>query len=194
VWRLREGPEVKRDYELVRICRTREEAHQAALECYAQAQALIADGKRVKFGVDEDNDTLSARQRRFLHGPVFGQIAEQAWVTIFDADGKEVKRVRYVQDAWKEFYRRLFLEAEPVYEMVNLPGYKRAVPRRVRKSTEDLDVKEYSEHIDKVLAHAATELHVKFVFDIDERESVRYREPVRKAKASKQRETDAVPA
>ena len=188
---------MKRDYELVRICRTREEAHQAAIECYAQAQALIADGKRVKFGVDEDNDSLSARQRRFLHGPVLGQIAEQAWVTIFDDSGKEVRRVRYVQDAWKEYYRRLFLEATPVYEMVELPGYKRRVPRRVRQSTEDLDVKAYSEHIDKVLAHAAADLSVKFVFDIDERESVRYREPVRKVKTSKpakQQEAEAAPA
>jgi hypothetical protein len=168
---------------MVRIVATREQAHSAASECYAMARQLIDNGVRAKFTVEEDRDSLSVRQRRFLHGPVLGQISDQA----------RVNGERFVMEIWKEFLRRLILEREPVYEMVKLPGQKRATPRRVRQSTEDLNVKQYSAYIDEVLAYAATELGVEFVFDIDEREAVRYREP-KGAKGAKHETTEGVTA
>lgn len=177
------------DRALIRICGTREQAHAAVKDCYAYAQAMISIGKRVKLSIDEAHDPISLKQRRFLHGPVLTQIAEQVRLP----DG-----TRYVASIWKEFFRALFLEAKPVYEMRRLPKWdaltgelvqqKRATPHRVRQSTEDLSIKGYSEYIDRVLAHAATEFGVEFRFDLDEREAVRYRPPVRRVKQ------EAVPA
>ena len=118
-----------------------------------------------------------AKQRRFLHGPVLGQIVEQA-----KADGQ-----RFVMAVWKEYYRAKFLGFR--WEHYKLPGQKKATPRKVRVSTEDLSVKQYSEYIDKVLADAATEFGVVFDLDPAEREAVRYVRPVRAKK-----QAEAVPA
>ena len=59
---------------------------------------------------------------------------------------------------------------------------KRATPHRERVSTEDLSVKQYSEYIDTVIDTAALEMGVRFVFNAQEREAVRYRKPVRRQK------------
>lgn len=151
---------------------TPEQCHQAALAAYAHAKTLMGNadpGTRFRFIVGQDRDSLSARQRRFFHGVVLMQIAEQA----------RVNGERFVMATWKEFFRKLFLQ--DTWEMVKLPGQKRATPRRQRVSSEDLSVKQYSEHIDKVIAYAITELGVSFDFDSHEREAVRYRDPARKA-------------
>lgn len=164
----------------VRVVVTREEAHDAATQVYTVAKALIQDGKRVQITVGEENDPLSIKQRRFLHGPVLGQISEQVRV------GGE----RYVMEVWKEFFRKMLLPDR--YEMRKVPVYdkkqcrlvqpKRATPYRVRSSTEDLGVQKYSEHIDKVIAYAVTEWGVNFVFDQRERDAVRYMPPRAKRK------------
>lgn len=175
---------------LDRIVLSREQAHEAATLAYQHAQALLLNGERVRITCGADEDSLSIRQRKFLHGPVLHQIAEQVVV-----NGE-----RYVMKVWKEFFRVLLLESKPKYEMVRIPKWdaancalvlpKRATPRRVRQSTEDLSVKQYSDYIDRVIAHAATEFGVSFVFDIDEREAVRYRPPQR----ARQRQAEPEPA
>lgn len=164
---------------LERIAISREQAHEAATLAYQHAQALLLNGERVRITCGTDDEPLSVKQRKFLHGPVLHQIAEQV----------RVNGERYVMKTWKEFFRVLLLECRPKYEMVRIPKWdatkcalvqpKRATPRRVRQSTEDLSVKQYSDYIDRVIAHAATEFGVRFVFDIDEREAVRYRPPAR---------------
>lgn len=154
------------------VCSTKEQAHAAAVQGYAHAQALLANGERVRITVAPDHDDITVKQRRFLHGPVLRQISEQVRV-----DG-----VRYTAEVWKEHLRRLFLPDR--WEMRKVPRWdaekgmlvpaKRATPHRVRVSTEDLSIKQYSEYIDRVLAHAATEWGVQFRFETDEREAVRY--------------------
>lgn len=59
---------------------------------------------------------------------------------------------------------------------------KRATPHRVRNSTEDLSIKQYSDYIDRIIARATTEWSVNFHFLVSEREAVRYVRPVAKRK------------
>lgn len=173
-----------------RVVETREQAHVAAMQAYAVAKLLIQDGKRAQISVSEDCDPISIKQRRFLHGPVFGQISEQV----------RVCGERYVMATWKEFFRKLFLPDR--YEMRRIPVYdkkqcrlvhpKRATPYRVRSSTEDLNVKNYSGYIDKVIQHATLELNVVFDLDQQEREAVRYVKPVRAKKQIVDAETGEI--
>ena len=171
---------------------TREALHATAVRLYelARTQVALAGGRadpdtgEIKprtwvMSFAEHVEDISAAQRGFLHAVVFPQISEQVRV-----DG-----VRYVSAIWKEYYRKMFLGY--VWKSVRMPGDKRATPRRIRVSTEDLGPKRYSEHIDKVIAHATTELGVVFVFNDRERESVRYVRPTRRAKVAQQ---EVVPA
>lgn len=118
----------------------------------------------------EAQDDITTKQRGFLHAAVFPQIAEQV----------RVNGERFTAEIWKEYFRRLFLP--DIFVMRKLPGAKRKTPLRVRVSTEDLSAKQYSEHIDRVIAHAVTEHGVEFHFNADEREAVRWKRPMRKAK------------
>lgn len=161
-----------------RVARTREEAHEVITQAYTVAKVMVQDGKRVQVIVCEDADPIGIQQRRFFHGPVLTQISEQVRV------GGE----RYVMDVWKEFFRKLFLP--DTYEMRRVPVYdkkqcrlvqpKRATPYRVRSSTESLGVRKYSEHIEKVIAYAATEWNVVFVLDEREHEATRPKRPAAK--------------
>lgn len=176
--------------ELNVIVRTREEAHEAANFAYSLAQALIRDEKPVRFRVAEDQDDITTRQRGFLHAAVFPQIAEQ----VVMPDG-----TRYTADVWKEFWRKRFLpdrwELRKAIrwdaEKGQMVQAKRATPHRIRVSTEDLGIKAYSEHIDKVIDTAVLELGVVFEFRPNEREGVRY---VAKPRKAKQQQPAAVPA
>lgn len=168
---------------------SQEERHDAVIRLNAAARALIdtaavneaslpeATGKanevesppvrfRITLGVD--HETLRDKQRRFLHGPVLTQISEQVV-----SDG-----TRYVAKVWKEYFRKRLLGSK--FEHYRLPGQKRAVPRKVRISTEDLTDKQYAEYTDTVIATATVEFGVTFEFDPIEREGVRY---VRKVRA-----------
>lgn len=137
---------------------------------------------RLVFG--EDLEDITTRQRGFLHAACFPQIAEQV----------RVKGERYVAKTWKEFYRALFLP--DLWEMRKALVFdqatgewrpaKRATPHRVRQSTEGLNIRLYSEHIDKVIAHATTEFGVVFNFDQQEREAVRWKAKKRKPAAQRE--------
>lgn len=158
-----------------RVVTNRLEAHDAVTQAYAIARRLIDDGKRARITAGEDCDPVSIKQRRFFHGPVLTQISEQV----------RVNGERYTPDVWKEFFRKIFLPDR--FEMRRVPVYdkaqcmlvqpKRATPYRVRSSTEDLSVKKYSEHIEKVIAHAATEWSVVFKLDPREHAETRYVRP-----------------
>lgn len=154
-----------------------------ATAIYRAGEALIAAGKRVRASVQEDEDTLTLRQLRFIHGPVLKQISEQVCVN----------GVHYAKEVWKQHLKDLFIPDR--WEMVQAPFVrdaktgawrpsKRKVPRKVEKSLKNLGVKRCSEFIDQVLAHAALEWGVTFRFEIDERESVRYRPSTRRQQTS----------
>ena len=165
---------------LERIAGTPEVWRAAATAIYRAGEAMIAAGKPVHVKLGEWEDDITAKQRGFLHAAVFPQVAEQV----------RVNGERFVPEVWKEYFRKLFLGSR--YVMQKLPGQKKAVPVKVRVSTEELGIKAYSEYIDRVIAHAATEFGVSFVFRADEREAVRYHPP--KRKAAEQRQPEAEPA
>lgn len=171
---------------------TPEQWREGMTAIYRAGEAMLQDGKLPRVELAEDGDTLSVRQLRFIHGPVLQQIAEQV----------VVNGVRYTKEAWKHHLKELFIPDQ--FVMVQAPFVRdaktgewrpsrRKVPRKVEKSLLSLKNEARSIFIDQVLAHAATEWGVQFVFRFDEREAVRYQPPKRKAGAqAKARE--AVPA
>lgn len=164
---------------LTRIVLNPQAAHAAVSEGYQLAKLLLADGKRVRVTVAEDEDDITIRQRGFLHKAVFPQIEEQ----YRHPDG-----TRTEWRAWKEYFRARFLGDRWVLKRVPrwdakqgrmvLP--KRKTPHRERVSTEDLSIKQYSAYIDTVIDTAVLELGVQFRFIAEEREAVRYVAPARK--------------
>lgn len=168
---------------LVRLCSTRDAAHQAIKEGYDQAKTLIALGQRVKITVEEAEDEITILQRAFLHKAVFPQISEQ--VLLPDGGGRLDWRV------WKEIFRARFLGER--YVLRKTPRWskahqcivypKRKTPHPVRVSTEDLGIKAYSRYIDTVIDNAVVDYGVVFRFIVSEREAVRYMAPARKPKA-----------
>lgn len=173
---------------LDRIAGTPEAWRTAATMIYRAGEQMIAAGKPVKVSLQEWEEDITARQRGFLHAAVLPQIAEQV----------RVNGTRYTAKVWKQFFKDLFI---PDRWVMHRPPFvrdrktgllkpsTRSVPIKAKKSTEDFGIKAYSEFIDRVIAHAVTEFGVSFVFRVDEREAVRYRAPVRKA-----RQQEAQPA
>ena len=143
-------------------------------------QALADDepGRRIRVVVGVDHEDKTVKQRGFLHAAVLPQIAEQA----------KVVGIRYVVRTWKEFFRAMYLGDR--WETFELPGQfdskgrQKRSRRKVRVSTEDLSVKQYSHHIDQVIAYAASDLEVAFRFRAEEREAVRWVAKPRKARAA----------
>jgi len=114
------------------------------------AKSMLMAGHRLVVEFRPLDDEKTERQRRYYHGVVLTEIAQQAVV-----NGQ-----RFPMHVWKEYYRDKFL-GHKVKSFVN-PVTGRKVRRRVRVSTEDLGVKAYSELIEKVTADAATEHGVEF--------------------------------
>ena len=145
---------------LRRVVSLREDAHQAATDAYTSAKTLLQQGRRARITVEIDDDPLTLQQRRHYHGPVLKAISEQARV-----DGQ-----RYTRAVWKEFYRSLFLPDRFVMERRPKWNAKKArfvMPREpspypVRRSTEELTVREYACFVERVMAHAAVEFGVTF--------------------------------
>lgn len=137
------------------------------------AKCLLDNGEQVLLTVGVAIEPVGIQQRKFFHGPVLTQISEQV----------RVRGERFTTDVWKEHLKNLILEREPKYEMRKLPGAKRATPRRVRRSTEELGVRAYAKFIDEVIDYAVLEWGVVFRFEMNEREAVRYVAPSRLKKA-----------
>lgn len=163
-----------------RSARTKSQWREAMTVVYRAGEVMLDAGQVPRIELSEEAETLTVRQLRFLHGPVFGQIAEQVFV-----NGRQFDR-----DTWKRYLKDRFIPDE--FEMVwqpfvvdkatgELRPAKRKVPRKKEKSLLDLKNKARSEFIDQVLAYAVTELGVSFEFKTDEREGVRYQPPKRKA-------------
>jgi hypothetical protein len=139
------------------------EGREVFARAMAHARALVDDGHAVAVKVGVDREPIEAKQRKFLKDIVFGQIAEQ--VCVGD------KRERFTKQIWAEFYRERLLGSR--WELQKMPGAKRATPRRIRNSTEELGVRRYAAYIDEVIQIATTEYDVHFVFKRDEREGTR---------------------
>lgn len=164
------------------VLASRDGARAQFITAMNHAAAMLDNGERVLVTVGPATEPITVKQRKFLHGPVLGQISEQV----------RVNGERFVIEIWKEYFRKLYLPDR--FESRKLPGQKRATPQRVRQSTEDLGVKFYSEFIDQVIAHAVTEFGVVFRFETGEREAVQYRPPARKqAKEAAPAAASAIP-
>ena len=149
-----------------------------------QALADGEPGRRIRVVVGVDHEDKTVKQRAFLHVAVLPQIAEQA----------RVAGIRYVAATWKEFFRALYLgdrwETHELPGQFDSKGRQKRSRRKVRVSTEDLSIKQYSDYLDKVIAYAADELGVVFRFLAEEREAVRWTPKPRKAR-TEQREAIA---
>ncbi|MEO6710805.1 MAG: hypothetical protein ABI054_06075 [Planctomycetota bacterium] len=155
------------------IAQTREEAHAATLRAYSHAKAMLDNGEMVLITCGPSVLPVSVQQRRFLHGVVLKQISEGARV-----DGQ-----RYTIDVWKEHYRTRFVgDGGFRWESTRVPKWdaqagtyvvpKRATPRRVRISTEELGVRDYAKWTNEIIDHAVLELSVEFHFTNEERELI----------------------
>lgn len=94
------------------------------------------------------DDDITEKQRGYLHAVVLTEIAQFG-----RANGQQ-----YPMAVWKEWYRGEFLGFKTVTNINPFTGKKSR--RRVRISTEDLGVRGMANYIDRVIAHAATELGV----------------------------------
>lgn len=112
---------------------------------------LWAQGvERVAVTLQPEEDAKSDRQRRYYHGVVLKEIAEQA-----RANGQQ-----FPIPVWKEYFRDKYVGYRWEAYVELKTGKKKR--RKVRISTEDLGVKAYSKLIEQVTAEAATDLGVQF--------------------------------
>ena len=179
---------------------TQKARHAAMLRANELARAVVERAMASAAGQQPDEDGVvpgpgqlrlvlgphrqdkSTKQRGFLHAAVLPQIAEQ--YTFQDG-------TRYTAKVWKEYFRERFLgyrwETKRAIRWDAKTGKtvqaKRATPHRIRVSTEGLNIKQYSEYIDRVIDTAVAEFGVVFVFDESQREEVRYVKPVRRKPA-----------
>lgn len=107
-------------------------------------------GNRITLECRLTEDAKTDAQRRFYHGIILKQIAQQAVV-----NGQ-----KFPLAVWKEHFRNEYLGFRTVTYTNPMTGKKSR--RRVRKSSEDLGVKGYAHLIEKVTAFAVTELSVQF--------------------------------
>jgi hypothetical protein len=112
---------------------------------WAKAQMTAGRPVVAEFRLLEDDKTNE--QRGYLH-IIYTFIAEHAVV-----NGQ-----KFPMKVWKEYYRDKFLGFK--VKSFKDPMTGRTVRRRVRVSTEDLGVKGYAILIDKVTAHASTDLNL----------------------------------
>lgn len=108
------------------------------------------EGARVVVELRLYEDAKTDRQRRYFHGVILKEISEQA----------APAGVKHSLQVWKEYFRAEFLGFKTVSFVNPLTGRKSR--RRQRLSTEDLGVKAYAKHIERVTAFGILELGVLF--------------------------------
>ena len=102
------------------------------------------------------NEHRRHQLRKFFHGPVLNDIAEQVWVY----DAATGCRVRYMPKVWKEYFRQLFVA--PTFEEYTVKRTGEVKVRERRRSTEELDDDAFSDFVLQVQAWATTEHGVEF--------------------------------
>jgi hypothetical protein len=124
--------------------------HKAITDLWLWIKAEVAQGNKYVLEVLPYADYLTSQQRKYYHKAILTEIASQV----------KTEAGKFPMPVWKEFYRNLFLGDE-VKEIIDpLTGASKKI--LVRVSSESLSVKGYSELIEKVTAHAATEYGVIF--------------------------------
>lgn len=132
------------------------QAYKEFAKMWHECKALLIAGRKQVLRLEDFEETLTAKQRRYYHGFVLTEIAKQATV-----DGK-----KYSMPVWKEHLRATYLGDKVVTEVNPMTGVE--TKRTVRVSTEDLKVKGYNLLIEQVTAFAVTELNVTFDKNFDE--------------------------
>lgn len=113
--------------------------------------AAFANGvKRLQITAMPEEDAKSIQQRRYYHGVVLTEIAEQA----------KANRQRFPMPVWKSYFREKYVGHK--WEVLTNPITGKKSRRKVRISTEELGVRAYSKLIKQVTAEAVTDLGVMF--------------------------------
>jgi len=150
------------------VLQSKDAAREPFVRAMNHAAAMLDSGENVLLSVGPALEPIGVKQRKFLHGAVLKQISEQV-----SLGGK-----RYTIDLWKEHYRRRFLgDGGFRWVSMQLPGAKKATPRRIAISTEELGVRAYSKFTNEVIDDAISELNVEFVFTSEERELIAKKPP-----------------
>jgi serine/threonine protein phosphatase 1 len=109
--------------------------------------------QRLSVVIQPEEDAKSIQQRKYYHGVILKEIAEQA----------RVNGERFDLNAWKEYFREKFVGYRWVVMKDPMTGKR--LRRKVRISTEELGISKYSALIEQVTAFAATDLGVRFSVD-----------------------------
>lgn len=133
------------------VCHNPQQAHQVLTQSlWPWVKSMTMAGHKLVIRGEEAEDAKSIQQRRYLHGVIFKEMAEQIRPT-----GQS-----FALKVWKEHCREKFLGSRWVMVMDPTTGKKKR--RKERVSTEDLGVKAYSRYIEQCTAYAATEFGVEF--------------------------------
>ena len=124
--------------------------HALTAVVWPHVKAATFAGHKMEILAREKQDDRSLQQNKFYWGVVLKEISEQA----------RIGGSNYTAEAWHELFKQTFLGYEIL--KVRVAGRKRASVRRRLRSTSKLKVKPMSEYLEKVQAHAATELGVVF--------------------------------
>lgn len=135
---------------LDRIVTTREQAHEAARQVYANAQAILANGEKPRILCEQFEEDRTLLQNAFYWAACLPDISAQA----------QIGGQRWTVDAWHELFKRQFLGFEVV--KVRVAGRKKPTVIRRLRSTTKLKVKAMSKYLDEVQSFAAAELGVQF--------------------------------
>jgi hypothetical protein len=128
---------------------TPEQGHQAlASYAWPWAKEQLRQGRELVAEFRLLEDDITDKQRAYLHGVVFKEIA------MYARPGGQ----QFDKDTWKEHFRKEWLGFKTVSNVNPMTGKRTRT--RVRQSTEDLGIRAMAEYIDRVIAFAATELGV----------------------------------
>ena len=132
------------------VCHNPQQAHQVLTQSlWPWVKEMTMAGHKLVIRGEEAEDAKSIQQRRYLHGVIFKEMAEQ-----IRANGQS-----FALKVWKEHCREKFLGSRWVMNMDPITGKKRR--RKERVSTEDLGIKAYSAYIEQCTAYGI-ELGVEF--------------------------------
>jgi hypothetical protein len=126
---------------LMRVFVLRDEPHARALRAFLKGnwKELADQGRPLSVTVQEHKAKRTDSQNR-LYWQRLNDIAAQAWV-----GGKQ-----FSAEAWHEFYKAKLIGLEEVPD-----------GRRFGISTTSLSVSEFSDYMERIAAHAATELGIE---------------------------------
>ncbi|OYY20906.1 MAG: hypothetical protein B7Y69_09325 [Sphingobacteriia bacterium 35-40-8] len=115
--------------------------------------------QRLSVRIEPEEDSKSIQQRKYLHGVIYKEIAEQATIA-----GQ-----KYDLKVWKSYLQERFIGHK--WEVLKDPMTGKKKRRKVRVRSEDLGIKAYSKLIEEVTAFAVTDLGV--IFSVQNWESYR---------------------